>query len=236
MKARIGILASALHAATLLSASLAGAQQKPAPTPPQGSVVAAPSTLASPETAPAPQAQAEVSHMPTVDFAPLGSVGGLWLARVSDSSSNNTNFALGMNNNGWGASVGVGLMPNARRSYGAMVRGRYVVGQTSVDLASHFASIGGELPIRITPDLSLVPSVRGDWLLLVRVTQSDAPDIQHWGYGAGLALDYTFLRFSEVTLFARPEIAGTIIPHAIFEPRTGLFNGTLMIGVRYLPD
>ncbi len=214
--------------AALFVASHAQAQ----PSPPSGSVVPSPST---PES-PASPATTEVFHLPSIDFAPLGSVGGLWLARVSDSSSNNTNFALGMNNNGWGASVGVGMMPNARRGYGAMLRGRYVVGQTSLDLASHFASIAAELPIRITPDLSLVPSLRGDWLLLVRVTQDKAPDIQHWGYGAGLGLDYTFLRFSELTFFARPELAGTIIPHAIFEPRSGLLNGTLMIGARFLPD
>lgn len=174
--------------------------------------------------------------MPAIDLAATGSVGGAWLARVSDSSDNNTTFALGMNNNGWGATVGVGLMPNERRSYGVMVRGHYVVGQTSLELESHFASIGAELPIRLLPDLALVPTLRGDWLLIKRVTQVSAPDIQHWGYGAGVGLDYTFLRFSELTFFARPEISGTIIPHSVFEPRSGLLSGVLMLGVRYLPD
>ncbi len=238
--------AGALGVATLLASTFAGAQQKlaapaPAPTPPQGSVVAPATTSTSTperatEAAPEAHPEGEVSQMPAINFAPLGSAGGAWLARVSDSSDNNTSFALGMNNNAWGASVGVGMMPNARRSFGVMVRGRYVVGQTSLDLASHFASIGAEMPIAMTPNLSIVPTLRGDWLLLVRASQGSAPDIQHWGYGAGLGLDYTFLRFSELTFFARPEISGTITPHAVFEPRSGLLNGVLMIGVRYLPD
>lgn len=101
-----------------------------------------------------------------------------------------------------------------------------------MNLESHFASIGAEIPITVMQDLAIVPSLSADWLLIKRVSQSSAPDIQHWGYGAGVGLDYTFLRFSELTFFARPEIAGTIIPHAILEPRSGLLNGVLMLGVR----
>jgi len=219
---------------SLFSAAFADAQQTPAP--PSGSVLE--SAPAATTTTPAAPPSAK-SSMPAIDFGFRGSLGGLWLARAQGHFTDNDAydaFALGMNNNGLGASVGVGLMPNERRGYGIMLRGAYVVGQTSLDLETHFASIGADFLLKVMPDLSLVPSVRGDWLLIKRVTQSDAPDIQHWGYGAGLGLDYTFLRFSEASFFARPGVEGTIIPHALFQARSGLLSGVLTIGIRYLPD
>ena len=174
--------------------------------------------------------------MPAMDLAAVGSLGGAFIGSVADSSSNNTNFSLGMWNNGLGAALGIGFMPNEKRHYGLMVRGRYIVSQTSLDLATHFAAIGAEAFLRLTPSLSLVPTLRGDWLYFVRVTNSGAPDIQHWGYGAGLGLDYTFVRFDQLSFFARTEVSGSIIPHAVLEPRSGLLSGVLMIGARFSPD
>jgi hypothetical protein len=190
---------------------------------------------------PAPAQEDKARHL-AVDVGGVAAAREIGIASV-DSNGNTTPFALGMGEFGGGVTLGVGFVSQRPRVVSLMFRAQYLAGRTDLTLPSQFVSLGAEVLYAPWVPLGFFFGVHGDWLGLGRVTTTpfpssdgtnqDPPAIQHWGIGASIGAEATILNEDMVSLFVRPELAGTLMPHMLFEPRSGIIGGTLTLGGRF---
>ncbi len=194
----------------------------------------APSTPAAAEEAAPPPGESTPRHEDTKPpfVLDLGAVGALEELRVARGNSHidKADFmALGFASDGGGLTLGAGIAPTRAGQFGAMLRARYIYTRP-LDLAAHFVSLGGEGNFAATRAVHLVGGGHLGWLALVRATNGEL--VQHWGIGATLGVELVPLEGS-TSLYFRPEATATLIPHALVNPWSLAWGGTLTAGVRF---